>query len=205
MQQADRELIEKILSNDTQAWEFFVVQYTSVIEKAITQTLGYNSQGYVIEEIGEITNDIFLSLLENDYRRLRQFRGDSKLSTWLFRVSENRTKDLLKKQKVLLDIISLEEKDTKELQIPDNRPSIADQLERLEVVRALFTELQDRLSNQEKSFLQLHYFQEKPLSAVAAEMHISIDNIYVIKHRVKNKGGEILNEFKKLKKIIPQL
>jgi RNA polymerase sigma-70 factor (ECF subfamily) len=159
----------------------------------------------MVEEIGGLTNDIFLSLIENDYSRLRQFRGDSRLSTWLFTVSENKAKDFLKKQKVLIDIISLEENDDQELQIPDNRPSVVEQLEKFEIVRAIFTKLQERLSDQEKKFIKLHYFQDQPLSSVADEMDISMNNIYVIKHRVKKKAAEMLSEIITFKKNISRL
>jgi len=205
MYPTDKDLIEKILNRNDEAWEFFIVQYTPFIQKAINQVLSYNQIGYIVEEIGELVNDIFLSLLENDYKRLRQFRGESKLSTWLFTVSENKTKDFLRKQKALIEIISFEENDDQKPQIPDKRPTAVEQLESIEVVKSVFKELQDRLTDQEKNFMQLHYFQDKALPAVADEMNISINNVYVIKHRVKKKGGKILSEFTKYKKIISRL
>ena len=49
--------------------------------------------------IGEVHNAIFLSLLEDDCRRLRRFSGRCKLSHWIKVVSVNRTIDFLRKQR----------------------------------------------------------------------------------------------------------
>jgi len=188
----DKELLEKILSKEAQAWESFVVQFMPVIQKAIQQVLANSAQGDVVDESNELITDVFLCLLENDFRRLRQFRGESRLSTWLYTVSENRTKDFLKKQKALIDIISIDDDRDQALQVPDKKLSVPENLEHIEVMRSFYKKLLEVLSDQEKVFLELHYFQEKTLQDVAGEMKISINNLYVIKHRVKKKADEVL-------------
>ena len=55
------------------------------------------------EDAEEATQDIFLNI----YRSLEDFRGESKMSTWIYRITSNECISRLRKKQ--LDITSLEE------------------------------------------------------------------------------------------------
>lgn len=82
----DLELVAKSLEGDSVAFGDLVTRYNARIFAVAFRILGDRA------EAEDLTQDVFITLHKN----LGQFRGDSKLSTWIYRVTKNRCLNRLK-------------------------------------------------------------------------------------------------------------
>ena len=85
----DQHYIEKVKNGDTKAFAFLVNQYKNMVYTLAFRMLKNK------EEAEEISQDVFLKV----YNRLSTFNGNSKFSSWLYRITYNKSLDYIKKHK----------------------------------------------------------------------------------------------------------
>jgi RNA polymerase sigma-70 factor (ECF subfamily) len=105
--QADKELIKRVLAGDNQAFGIIIQQTEKLVTQIIFQFVKNE------EERKDIAQEIYLKV----YSKLRGFRHESKLSTWIAQISYNTCLDLLRKKNRLKDIaviLPIEESDDNE-------------------------------------------------------------------------------------------
>lgn len=79
-------LIARLKKQDEAAFDEFVKLYQTRVFRLVFRMLGDR------EEAEDVAQDIFFTV----FRRIDSFRGDSKLSTWLYRVAANHCKNRIK-------------------------------------------------------------------------------------------------------------
>lgn len=95
----DSELIEDILNNNSQkAFEELVNRYQPLVTRT---SLGFVNRYADAEDIAQ---DVFIEV----YQSLRNFRKESKLSTWLYRIAVNKSLNFIRKQKRHSNLRSIE-------------------------------------------------------------------------------------------------
>lgn len=95
----DSELIEDILDNNSQkAFEELVNRYQPLVTRTC---LGFVNR-YADAE--DITQEVFIEV----YQSLKNFRKESKLSTWLYRIAVNKSLNFIRKQKLHNNLRSIE-------------------------------------------------------------------------------------------------
>ncbi|MDD2197847.1 MAG: sigma-70 family RNA polymerase sigma factor [Bacteroidales bacterium] len=95
----DSELIENILNNNSQkAFEELVNRYQLLVTRTC---LGFVNR-YADAE--DITQEVFIEV----YQSLKNFRKESKLSTWLYRIAVNKSLNFIRKQKRHNNLRSIE-------------------------------------------------------------------------------------------------
>lgn len=145
-----------------------------------------------IEDAEEITQDVFVSVYEN----LDKFRQDAKHSTWLYRITINRSLDFIKakkRQKRFSFFTSLFHNDTNEPrhQISDfNHPGVM--LEEKEQLKQLFDQLNNLPDNQ-KTALILMKIEEKSQVETAEIMNLSPKAVESLVQRAKSNLAKKLN------------
>jgi len=183
---ADQELLSRCLSKeDASGWEQFVHTYSKLIWSSIHKTFRSYSFPYDPEDVEDVYSTVFLSLVENDFRKLRQFQGRNActLSTWLAVVAVNRTIDFLRRQKRRSRVLSLDD-DTLFLEpIGDGRLNAEELLIEQQSASAL-AEAAAGLSEPEKQMLELIVSDQKGPEAAAAALGISMEALYTRKHRL---------------------
>jgi RNA polymerase sigma-70 factor, ECF subfamily len=80
---AESEFIESLKAGDSEAFDIFVNRYSANVY-ALLFRLTEN-----VEEAQDLTQDTFLRAL----KAIKNFRGESNLKTWLFRIAVNETKN----------------------------------------------------------------------------------------------------------------
>ena len=183
----DKKLIHGCISQNKKAWDTFVKKYSKVISYGIVHTLKKYSveiEDHVVEDLFHTT---FLSLLENDYKKLRQFRWNCKLSGWLHLIAARTTIDYLRKQKQSLSL-DQEDEDNNKLsdRIPDEKPLADEAFEIVEEKKYLETLIKS-LKPREQFFIQLYVIQELSVPEISKLMKITPNNVYQIKNRVFGK------------------
>jgi RNA polymerase sigma-70 factor, ECF subfamily len=80
---SDRRMLERCLAQDPAGWRDFVDGYTALFVHVIQHTAHCRSVPLSPEDLDDLCSEIFLAVLANDMAVLRNFRGDSQLSTYL--------------------------------------------------------------------------------------------------------------------------
>jgi RNA polymerase sigma factor (sigma-70 family) len=85
----DEQLIEEIRQGHTDAYRVLVERHNSYIYTLVYRMVGHK------ETAEDLTQEVFVKL----YRSLNHFRGDAKLTTWLYRMTTNLVTDYRRAQK----------------------------------------------------------------------------------------------------------
>ena len=89
----EKKLLEKCLAQDKSAWDGFVDLYSGVISHAIVKTLKRYSFPLENQIVDDLFQTVFLSLIDNNCKKLRQFEWKCKLSSWLHTIAVRITID----------------------------------------------------------------------------------------------------------------
>ncbi len=82
----DQELIELLKENDPHGYEILVEEYADLVFRAAYRIV-QNEQ-----DAEDVMQETFLSV----YKKIANFRGNSKLSSWLYRIASNAALDLVR-------------------------------------------------------------------------------------------------------------
>jgi len=190
------ELLEGCLAKDKKAWDSFVERYSRLISHAIVQTLNKYSfppENHVVEDL---FHTIFLSLLENNCKKLRQFRMRCKLSSWLHLIAARATIDFLRKQ-TGPHSFSLNGEPAKERSLKENITNgnpLPDELVELKEEKRIFSQIQENLTSRERLFVELYYLRELSSSEVAKLLNTTPNNVYQLKSVVREKMKKIVEK-----------
>ena len=83
----DKNLLKRCLAEEPGAWKDFVDRFIGLFTHVIHHTAHARSIRVTDSDIDDLLSEVFLVLLANDYRVLRNFRGQSSLATYLTVVS----------------------------------------------------------------------------------------------------------------------
>lgn len=83
----DKNLLKRCLAEEPGAWKDFVDRFIGLFTHVIHHTAHARSIRVTDNDIDDLLSEVFLVLLANDYRVLRNFRGNSSLATYLTVVS----------------------------------------------------------------------------------------------------------------------
>ncbi|MBI4526702.1 MAG: sigma-70 family RNA polymerase sigma factor [Deltaproteobacteria bacterium] len=122
MTENERTLLSGCKRGEKPAWPAFVQQYSPLVYHTIKRTLSLYHTNARPDIVEDLFQDFFLSVLRDDYKKLRQFRGDRgcTLASWLRMVAARLTIDHLREQKTVTVAVSEE--------IPANDPAPDDSL-----------------------------------------------------------------------------
>lgn len=83
----DRNLLDRCLARKPRAWEDFVDRFTGLIIHVVNHTARCRSIMLTSADREDLTADVLLTIIRNDFAVLRRFRGKSSLATYLTVVS----------------------------------------------------------------------------------------------------------------------
>ena len=187
----DNELIRRLIDGDEEAFRLLVEKYQDLVFKT-SYNLIRNS-----EDAEDIVQDVFIEI----YESIHQFRNESKLSTWLYRITINKSLNHLRKYKWKSRVSSLEhfftgDKNTK-LEIEDtganNSPHSVDYNERVLVLQNAINSLPE---NQRIAFT-LSKYDELSYQEICDVMNLSLSSVESLIHRAKlNLQKKLVNYYK---------
>jgi len=83
LSEIDRNLLERCLQRKPRAWEDFVDRFLGLVIHVINHTAQARSVRLSPEDRDDLSSEVFLALLKDDFAILRHFRGQSSLATYL--------------------------------------------------------------------------------------------------------------------------
>lgn len=135
------------------------------------------------EDAEDVTQEVFIQV----YKSIGSFKGESKLSTWLYRIATTRSLDLLRSRKSKKRFGFIQrlfgEGAEPTVEIPDfNHPGVA--LDKKEDAAKLFKAITQLPENQKTAFV-LHKLEDLSYQEVAAIMKTSVPAVESLMHRAK--------------------
>lgn len=136
----DQKLIARCLAGDDGAWEDFVHRFLPLITHVANSCIAVRTQHPPAQLRDDIVADVMLAMIDNQYRVLRRFRGQSTLATYLVVVARRIAVRSLAKQVITAQPIR--QTDTKTVNgTPQEISNESLQLESNEEVKALLQQL----------------------------------------------------------------
>jgi RNA polymerase sigma-70 factor (ECF subfamily) len=136
-------------------------------------------------DVEDLTQEVFLVV----NRRLGEYRGESRLSTWLFGITAKVAANDRRRRKLralwVRFVPNLDER------APAATEGALEQLERRER-RVLFHRVLDGLGERHRRVLVLFELEELPTDEIAELMQLSVGNVRVLLHRARAKFLEAM-------------
>ena len=181
------ELIEQLQQGNEQAFKKLVDEWQDMV---------YNTAVSIVQnedDADDITQDVFIQV----YQSVSSFKGESKFSTWLYRIVISKALDHVKKMKSkrrfafvqsLFGAASEEEIHPEEF----NHPGVL--MENRERAAELFKAMQQLPDNQRIAFT-LHKMEAQKHQDIAAIMNISVTAVESLIARAKGNLRKTLNAY----------
>lgn len=177
----DRALVDACIAGSKDAWERIVRDHHDPVRFAIIRTLHTHGQRAPDHLVEDLEAALFLKLANRDFRRLRQFRGNATLKSWLKVLATNATVDHLRKRKKTEPIGPGEP-----LELTDPAPRTDVALERAELLERLRAALAE-LPEADAQFVELFFVQERSFDEIAEEMGTTTAALYTRKNRIRKR------------------
>ena len=184
-QNQDQFYITATITGDTQAFSVLIDRYKHMVFTLAVKMLKNR------ENAEEVAQDTFVKA----YNSLTTFKGDSKFSTWLYKITYYGCLDYLKKENRRMETSSIDS--DHDIHIADFA-SVFDQFERQDRKNMIKQALEE-LASEEAVLVTLHYFEELSLQEISEVVNVSSNVIKVRLFRVRKRLAEILE-----KKISPE-
>jgi RNA polymerase sigma-70 factor (ECF subfamily) len=190
----DKELFRLCAEGDPAAWDFFVEKYSKLVYNSIHATLRKYSSDFLREDVEDIYSQVFLSLLDEDYRRLKQFRGDrnSSAAIWLSVMAMNRTVNFISRTRTHISLD--DESDTSKtirFQKRSHQPSVLEQLTEAQEIKILNLVIEN-LKPQEQLIIKYHLegLSSKEIGGIVGKTQNAVDSLL---SRTRKKLKDILD------------
>lgn len=174
-------LIESIKNGDTNAYAKLVDRYKDLVYTLAIRMLKNR------EEAEEIAQDTFIKV----FKSLDKFKGDSKFSTWIYRVAYNTCLDAIKKNKKHQNDVAIDEYTFNKLDTIDNALENIIKEERSVLIKNCINKLPEESS----VILTLFYFEELSLEEISKVINIEANTVKVKLFRARKKLAVILEEY----------
>ncbi|MEO1033218.1 MAG: sigma-70 family RNA polymerase sigma factor [Bacteroidota bacterium] len=174
-------LINAINNGDTKAYAQLVDRYKDLVYTLALRMLKHR------EEAEEVAQDTFIKV----FKSLHKFKGDSKFSTWIYRVAYNTCLDNIKKNKKHLNNVAIDEYTFNKLDTIDNALDHIISEERSALIKACI----DKLPEDSSALLTLFYFEELSLEEISKIINVEANTVKVKLFRARKKLAVILEQY----------
>lgn len=174
----DQYYINQIIEGNTNAFSVLVNQY-----KDLVFTLSYKMLKNK-EEAEEVSQDTFVKA----FNSLNKFKGESKFSTWIYKITYNTCLDRLKKSKKEASILYIEDFSEHQVKAIENVLDTIDENERNQKIQECLL----LLPSEEAFLLTLYYFDNQSIEEIAKIIDCNSNNVKIKLFRSRKKLTSIL-------------
>jgi RNA polymerase sigma-70 factor (ECF subfamily) len=182
----ETELIQGLRNNEEPAFKYLVDTYQ---DRVFNTAIGIVQNA---EDAEDVAQEVFIQV----FRAIQSFKGESKLSTWIYRIATTRALDHLrsKKSKKRFGFLQRMFGDSNEPlhEVPDfNHPGIA--MDRKENANRLFRAIAQLPENQKTAFT-LHKLEDLSYQEISDVMQTSVAAVESLMHRAKQNLRKLLEK-----------
>jgi len=181
LSEIDRNLLERCLARKPRAWEDFVDRFMGLVVHVINHSAQARSIRLSVEDRDDLCADVFLSLIRDDFRILRRFRGQSSLATYLTVVARRVVvRGLLQRKTTALGNGS---SSTAVQGVPDTQPQPEERISNSEEVQRLL----EGLNGSEAEVVRMYHLESKSYQEISAAVGVTENSIGPILTRARSK------------------
>jgi RNA polymerase sigma-70 factor (ECF subfamily) len=178
-QASEAELIEACLGGSSAAFAELVDRYRNLVFGVISQVVADRN---VVEDLAQ---EVFLKV----HRGLPSFRGDAKLSTWIYRIVRNVCSEASGRERAMMSI----DERTEEGRL-HYEPSAADRafgdLERRDLLEKAIA----RLPVDQRFLISAHYFGGLQYQELADILEMPMGTVKTLLHRAKQRLRDLIEQ-----------
>lgn len=172
------EIIEKIKQGKSEYFKEFVDKYKNMVFRIC---FGFVKNK---EDAEDITQEVFFTI----YKNIKDFKFESKISTWIYRIAVNRSLNHIRKRKLsrMFNKISLkEESKSEEIEIPASEDFSADFKIIAKEKKNIISKTLNRLPSNQRVAFTLYNIEGFTYEEIAEIMGCSISAVESRIHRAK--------------------
>jgi len=187
----DRRWLDRILGGDPyQAWEEIFHRFSALVKRVLMANPRIRAEG--LEEDG--LQEIFITLQKDDFARLRKWRGDASLDSFMRVVVQHLAQDFLRSEG-RARMVPLGPDDEVPPRIdPPARPPTPEVIIDLERILQAARECQEGLSPRDQKLIELKHTQELSYREIADRMRMTVNNVGVALGRAEVRLKRCLQE-----------
>jgi RNA polymerase sigma factor (sigma-70 family) len=191
---SDSELLRAFLKGDQWALEAFYERFHRLVVWVMNKTIrisisGWYSLDLTTEDRQDCEQHIWFCLMEKNGYRLRKWREETPLASWIYYCAASATQLFLK---------SLKRHREREINDPPiftgsgSGASPESKTSRQQILEKIKDIIENRLSNRDKLFASLYWHEEATYDEISKIMHCNKAHLMVIKFRVEQKIKRLL-------------
>ena len=183
----DKELAALIKKGDMKAFDELVGRYNKRVVNIAYSLLSDR------EDALDAAQEVFIKV----YKSIGSFRGDSSVSTWIFRITQNVCKDFLRKRRAVVQSLDADDEDEPKLEIADESESpeyISERNEKAEVLRRAIA----RLDENQRLVVTLFDLNGMSYEEIAAIVKCPVGTVKSRLYRARESLRKILAENREL-------
>lgn len=187
---SESQLVEAIKNNDQKAFKSLVDKYQEIVLNACYNLVNDK------DDAKDLTQEVFIEV----YDSIQKFRGDAKLSTWIYRIAINKSLNFIRatKRKSLISSIDSAFKSSNIGYLKSDRSFNADRIivdsERSKVIYGAI----EGLSKSQRIAFSLHKIEDISYNQIAEIMNLSLAAVESLIHRAKlNLQKKLIGYYKK--------
>jgi len=192
----DLALVARCVGGDREAWASFLTAHSERIRHAIRHAITHRGIRLSREEEEDLHAEALASLIADDYRRLKSYRGYNRcrLGTWVCLVATRLTLNQLSALRRWATTQPAAADPTPVLATrPDERPDAEEILARRQLVEAVEEAVTD-LSTADQLLVKLFFYHEWSGGEIARFLDITENAVYGRKHRILQRLRQRLTE-----------
>lgn len=174
----DQHYINLIINGDTNAFSVLVDRYKDLVYTLTLRMLKNR------EEAEEVSQDTFIKA----YKSLNRFKGDSKFSTWIYRIAYNTSLDRIKKNRKHFNDVAIDEYTEHHVKTIDNALSQLESAEQNQAIQKCIAQL----PSDDAFLLTLYYFEDQSLDEISKVIGLTPNNVKVKLFRSRKKLATIM-------------
>lgn len=184
----DQILIDAIKAGDERAFQTLVQTHQGLVANTCFGMLQNRA------DADDVTQEVFIEV----FRSIHKFRGDSKLSTWLYRIAVTRSIDLLRKRKRRSKVRRFQtffggEEVVREL--ADNRSKSAQEVLENEERAAILAAAVAKLPENQRIAFTLSKYEDLSYQKIADVMNKSVPSVESLLFRAKKNLKALLTDY----------
>lgn len=180
LSEIDRKLIDRCLARKPRAWEDFVDRFLGLVTHVINHTAQSRSIRLTTEDRDDLAAEVFLAIVNNEFRLLRRFRGESSLATYLTVISRRIVVRELLQRKSAISLGDLAD-NVQSGTAPNSETE--DRLENREEIERLM----DGLNGSEAQVVRMYHIEGKSYREISDRMEIPENSIGPTLSRARKK------------------
>jgi len=173
----DKEFIEALILQDEDAFNRFFKYYQPLVYSIVHAIVGQSS------EIEDLVQEVFLKVLKG----IVHFRGESRLSTWIYSIARNHALNHISKKSNRNPTVDIEDEPPIERNDPEKELSAA---ERAGIVKRSMKKLREEY----RVALELKFMGEFSYEEIAEIMNLPVGTVKTYIHRGKEELKESLRK-----------